>query len=95
MKTVRTIVVWWIVIAVSNWLTTRSAQAALAQLLLVALLLGLGALVHVALAGRRGGWSYERRFGRLSISAYSRVPPAPCKAQAYRRRPRGKFRCSR
>ncbi|CAG0987123.1 hypothetical protein PLCT2_02252 [Planctomycetaceae bacterium] len=96
MKTVRMIVCWWIVIAISNWLTTRSAQATLAQLLLVTLLLGLGAIVNVALYWRRGGWSYERRFGRLSVSAYSRVPPAPCcKAQAYRRRSRGKFRCSR
>jgi hypothetical protein len=52
MKTVRMIVFWWIVIAISNWLTTRSAQATLAQLLLVTLLLGLGAIVNVALYWR-------------------------------------------
>jgi len=95
MKTVRMIVFLWIIIAISNWLTTRSVHTALLQMLISAALLSLTALINVACRWRRGRWSYERRFGRLHVSAYGRAPLMACKAQAYRRRPRGRSQCSR
>ena len=95
MKTVQMIAFLWIIIVVSNWLTTRSVHTALLQMLISAALLSLAALINFARRWRRGGWSYRKRYSRLPVSAYSRAPLPACKAQAYRRRPRGKPRCFR
>lgn len=80
-----------------NLLAVLHGLATLVQMsIAVHIAVTFGLLIGAIVVYGRGGWSFEKRIGRVSVRGWSRIPPSPlCMARPRRLRRSGGKPCSR